>query len=299
MKLLKLNLFAFGEGAGAAAGGNGAAGSSGSNAAPAQPQSGSAPDAQAQASAQMGGQTPPQSGAQEPPAKPSFDELIKGEYKQDYESRMQAALDRRFKSYNAELAELQPIMALLKSRYGVEDGRGAAAAVRQALENDNAYWQTAADAAGMTPEQYRRLEMAEAQSRQFKALLAQQQTEARRLEALRILNAQAEQVKAQYPDFDINAELRDNPKFGDLIRNQVDMLTAYQVCHQKDFLAAAQQQAEAKAQNRVRANQSRPAENGTGGAQAVKEIGNDPSKWTKAQLRDVQKRVARGERIVL
>lgn len=48
----------------------------------------------------------------------------------------------------------------------------------------------------------------------------------------------------------------------------------------------------------VRANQNRPAENGTGGSQPVK-LGSDPSKWTKEQFRDVYKRVGRGERIVL
>ena len=138
-----------------------------------------------------------------------------------------------------------------------------------------------------------RQELAELQKR-----LEAFQTETARQEALRMLATQAEQVKAQYPDFDVDAELAANPRFGAMVQNGIDMLTAYQVCHQQEFLAAAQRQAEEKIAGTVRANQNRPAENGTGGSQPVK-LSGDPSKWTKEQFRDVYKRVGRGERIVL
>ncbi len=51
----------------------------------------------------------------------------------------------------------------------MEDGKGAAEAVRQALESDDAYWQAAADKAGMTAEQMRQMSMAEAHSRSCKS----------------------------------------------------------------------------------------------------------------------------------
>lgn len=279
MKLLKIWLSAFGEGGEGAAAPAAAQGSN--NAAPAQPQSSeTAPVAQAQEQ------------AAQPPAEPTFDELVKGKYKGDFDKRVQDIVKNRLKTTNAELDGMRPIMAILQQRYGVED----AAAVRQALENDNAYWQSAADQAGMTAEQYRRLALAESQSRELQARLAQQQTQERLNETMRQLSAQAEEVKAKYPEFDINAELAGNPRFGAMVKNGIDMLTAYQVCHQDEFLAAAQKQAEAKVAESVRSNQARPAENGTGNSQPVK-LENDPSKWTKEQFRDVYKRVQRGERI--
>ena len=297
LKILKINLSAFeggGDGAAAPAAAQGsnpapAQPGMGSNAALAQPQNGSAPVAQAQNQA---GQQPGQA------AEPTFDELVKGKYKQDFDSRVREIISRRMASRDAELDGMRPIMAILQQRYGVEDGKGAAEAVRQALESDDAYWQAAADKAGMTAEQMRQMSMAEAHSRELQKRLEAFQTETARQEALRMLTTQAEQVKVQYPDFDVDAELAANPRFGAMVQNGIDMLTAYQVCHQQEFLAAARRQAEEKIAGTVRANQNRPAENGTGGRQPVK-LGGDPSKWTKEQFRDVYKRVGRGERIVL
>lgn len=316
MKLISIKLSAFGEGGeGAAA----PAAAQGSNAAPAQPQSGIAPGAQAQkgaapsagrarsgtgrpgpGQAPNSGQAPEGAQAsgdgQQQAQRPSFDELIRGEYRQEYDRRVQEFVNRRLQNKNAELDAVRPIMAILQQRYGIEDGKGAAGAVLDALRRDDAYWESAAEKAGMTAEQYRQIVTVEARNRELQAILAAQQTEQRRNETYRRLTAEAEQVRAMYPDFDVEAELRSGSRFGDLIRSGVDMLTAYQVCHQRDFLAAAQQQAAARVADSVRANQSRPAENGSGGGQAAKPV-FDPSKLTKAQRRDIERRVRNGERI--
>ena len=281
-KLISIDLSAFGEGSG-----EGAA-AAGGNAAPAQPQAGS-------------GQAPaaPQDGQQaDAPQKPSFDEMIKGEYKKDFNDRVSKIVGRRLKAAETERDAVRPIMALLQQRYDIADGDGMYAAVQRALESDNDYWQTAADKAGMTAEQYRTLMAAQARNRDLQARLDAQLTEQRKNDAMRQLMAEAERVRAQYPGFDLEAELSTTPKLGELLRNGIDMLTAYQVCHQADMLQAAQKAGEVRTANAVRSNQARPSENGTVGGQAAK-LGADPSKWTKAQFRDVQKRVMRGERIVL
>lgn len=285
-KLLKINLAAFeGGGEGSAA----PAAAQGSNPAPAQPGMGSNTAAPAQ----------PQEGQQsDAPQKPSFDELIKGEYKQEYDKRVRELVGRRLSAAKTELDAVRPIMALLQQRYDISDGDGMYAAVQRALESDNDYWQTAADKAGMTAEQYRTLMSAQARNRDLQARLDAQLTEQRKNEATRYLLEEAERVRAQYPEFDLETELSMTPKLGALLRNGIDMLTAYQVCHQADMLQAAQKAGEVRTANAVRSNQARPAENGTGGGQAAK-LAADPSKWTKGQLRDVQKRVMRGERIVL
>ncbi len=293
MKLLKISLFAFGEGAGEgaaapASGGNSAGAAQpqtgGSSTAPGQPQGGKAPDAQ----------------AQQPSAKPSFEELIRGDYKADYDSRVQAIVAQQVKEKNAELSGLRPIMALLQQRYGVADGEGAAAAVRQALENDEAYWQSAADAAGLTVEQYRQIERAKAESREYKALLDAQLTAQRQAETIRALSAQAEALAAKYPGVDANDELAGNPKFGELVRRGIDMTTAYEVLHREELLArtaaAASQQAEQRTMDAVRRNQARPGENGAGGGQPAKPV-FDPSRLTPAQRMDIERRARNGERI--
>ena len=192
LKILKINLSAFeggGDGAAAPAAAQGsnpapAQPGMGSNAALAQPQNGSAPVAQAQG----------QDGQQA--AEPTGDELVKGKYKQDFDSRVREIISRRMASRDAELDGMRPIKAILQQRYGVEDGKGAAEAVRQAMESDDAYWQAAADKAGMTAEQMRQMSMAEAHSRELQKRLEAFQTETARQEALRMLATQAGQVKA-------------------------------------------------------------------------------------------------------
>jgi len=236
--------------------------------------------------------------AAQPQEHASFDELIKGAYKQDFDARVQAILDRRFKTANAELAAVRPVMALLRQRYNIPDGANSAGAVLDALKHDEPYWTAAADAVGMPPAQYRRLMQAEAESKELRAMLSAQQTRQRRNELYRQLNEQAEQLQEQYPDFDLAAELRENPRFGMLLSRGIDMRTAYQVCHQDEILSQTAQQAESLTLDKVRANRARPVENGRGGTQPVK-LGSDPSKWTREQFREVGRRVSRGERIVL
>lgn len=289
MKLLKISLFAFGEGAGA---GTAAPASSGNSAGAAQPQTGGNSTAPGQP---QGGKTP-DAQAQKAAGKPSFEELIKGDYKADFERRVQEIVTRRLKGKDEELSGMRPILALLQQRYGVED----AAAVRQALEEDDAYWQSAADAAGMTAEQYRMLAAAQAQSREFKALLEAQQTEQRRNETYRQLHAQAQALAAKYPGVDANAELAGNPKFGELVRRGIDMITAYEVLHREELMmqtaVAASRSAEQQTMEKVRRNQARPGENGAGGGQPAKPA-FDPSKLTPAQRRDIERRARNGERI--
>lgn len=309
--ILKINLAAFDGGGGAAAP---AAAQGGQNAAGAPPQTGGASAPQggkaarqasqgAGASASQAGQAPrgqeagqaPQEGQAQ---RPTFDELIRGEYRQEYDERVREIVTRRLQSSRAELDAVRPILAILQQRYGVEDGEGAAGAVLEALRKDDAYWESAAEKAGMTAEQYRKIVTIEARNRELQAVIAAQQTEQRRNEAYRRLSEEAEQVRAAYPGFDVEAELRSGSAFGELVRNGVDMLTAYRVCHQEEFLAEAQRQAEGKAQAAVAANQARPRENGSGSGQPAK-LSGDPSKWTREQFRDVERRVQRGERIVL
>lgn len=230
--------------------------------------------------------------------KRAFDELIKGEYKADFEERVRSILDRRFKTVNAERAATRPILRLLCERYGVAEGDGMADALLEALQKDDSYLTAAAGKAGMTPEQYQRVMRAEGETKALRAQLERQRDRQRSSALHRYLSEQAEQLREQYPDFDLRKELEENERFSSLLRRGVDMQTAYQICHQKELLDQAVQEAEIKALGRVRANRSRPAENGSGGGQPVK-LGSDPSKWSREQFREIGRRVSRGERIVL
>lgn len=115
---------------------------------------------------------------------------------------------------------------------------------------------------------------------------------------MRQLHGQARELQKQYPGFDLTAELRRSPRFEALLLGGVDVRTAYQACHPEECLAAAARRAEVQTLEKVRSNRSRPSENGAGGTQPVR-LSSDPSKWTREQMREVERRVQRGERITL
>ena len=94
LKILKINLSAFEGGRDGAAA---PAAAQGSNPAPAQPGTGSnAAFAQPQAAqGQQSGQGQPSGQDAQQAAEPTFDELVKGKYKQDFDSRVREIISRR------------------------------------------------------------------------------------------------------------------------------------------------------------------------------------------------------------
>ena len=109
----------------------------------------------------------------------------------------------------------------------------------------------------------------------------------------------AETVKQQFPDFDLQKEL-ENPQFASLLRANVDVATAFQVIHKDELIPAAMQYTAMQVQNKmassVAANNARPKENGIGnGASAI--VKTDVSQLTKADRAEIARRVARGEKI--
>ena len=116
-------------------------------------------------------------------------------------------------------------------------------------------------------------------------------------EALRRLASQQESLRARYPDFDWQREMRD-PAFGRLITAGVDAATAYETVHQKELMRQAMAYAAARAREQtVRAVASggrRVRENG-GGAASVSR--SDPRTLTGAELAAIRKRVFDGEKI--
>lgn len=113
---------------------------------------------------------------------------------------------------------------------------------------------------------------------------------------------QAESTKQVYSDFDLEAEIMSNPKFVELIKNNIDVRSAYEVTHKDDIIASAMQfaakEAESKLASSIAANKSRPNENGTS-SQGASQVKSDVSKLTRAEREDIARRVARGEKIVL
>lgn len=229
-----------------------------------------------------------------------FEKLIKGEYKDLYDARVQDTIQRRLKGtketvdkYNA----LAPTLDMLSRKYGVD--ASDIEALNKAIEEDDAYYEEEALEKGITVEQLKSIRKMERENAELKRQMREQSA---RENADRIYAAwmqQADALKGVYPSFDLNSELN-NPRFVDLLRNNVDVRTAYEVLHKDEIIPAAMQftarQVEQKLTNKIIAGGSRPAENGINSQSSVV-VKSDVSQLSKEDRAEIIRRVARGEKI--
>lgn len=229
-----------------------------------------------------------------------FEKLIKGEYKDLYDARVQDTVQKRLRNskeitdkYNA----LAPTLETLSRKYGVDVND--IAALNKAIEEDDAYYEDEALEKGVTVEQLKSIKKMERENAELKRQMREQSVKDNADKIYASWMNQAESLKGIYPSFDLNAELQ-NPMFSDLIRNNVDVRTAYEVIHKDEIIPAAMQftarQVEQKLTNKIMAGGSRPLENGVSG-QASVITKSDVSQLSKADRDEIARRVARGEKI--
>ena len=250
------------------------------------------------------GEATEQAAAAEETQKASFEDLIKGEYKDDYDKAVQKIVRQRFskaKANEEKLGKMAPIMAALASKYGcdAEDIDGIA----KFVSDDDALYEEAAYKAGLTVDQYKRISVIEAENRRMKA--EQELNEQRRAanEWYEQKLQEAEQLKAEFPNFDLDEMMR-NERFVNLIHPQnpyaVPIREAYLAMSMDKILPGAMEQtAKAvakKTADTIRQRGARPLEGGMSGQASLK-AQTDVSKLTDAEIADYVRRANRGERI--
>lgn len=261
---------------------------------------------QAQAKSPQPEVAPPE--VQDPQTKKAaFEQLIKGDYKDLYDERVKAQLDRRFKNTNAlkeRVEALEPVLQMLGEKYGVDPGD--ANAVAKALQNDASYYEDEALRQGLSVEQLKHIKQME---RENAELLRRSQERERQEQQQRKHAAwyqAAQELAGTYPGFDLAQEFSDpgiGPRLYGLLDNGVDLRTAYEVIHKDELMGGYMQHTanvvREKTVNDIRARGMRPAENGTSGNAASKVVKKDPSQFSRADREEIARRVLRGERIQL
>ena len=235
--------------------------------------------------------------------KAEFEKLIKGEYKDLYDERMQDTIQKRLKGQKETVDKyeaLTPTLETLAKKYGVD--ASDIDALNKAIEEDDAYYEEEALEKGMTVEQLKKFKKMERENAELKKLRDEQTAKKEVEEKVASWMRESEQVKAIYPQFDLRSEMQ-NPKFADLLRVPgVDVRTAYELAHKDEIIAGAMQftakTVEKKIADKIAANGARPTENGLN-SQSASLTKNDVSQFTKDDILDIQRRVARGEKVDL
>jgi hypothetical protein len=249
--------------------------------------------------------TADQSGA---PVEETWDSLIKGKYKSDYDKAIKKAINNRFKNdrnLQGQIDSIDPIIRTMAERYGVRpnpDGSIPIAQLQAAIDNDNSIYEKEAFEKGIPVEQLKRTKQLEREVAQLRNQNAQSERDRQWNEVVQ----QAEAAKQVYPNFDLDSEMQ-NPNFGRLLATMQRsgfpnaVKTVYEIIHKDEIMGGAMayavQQTQNKISNSIQSGMTRPAENGIG-QQSTASVGNvDPSKLTKAQIDDIRKRAERGEKI--
>lgn len=248
----------------------------------------------------------PNSVANAEDAKAKYDSYRKGEGKQFIDKDIETAIRRRFKDYNTlkeSNTKMQNVMSALAARYGID--ANDTDALSKAIADDDSYYEKAADNANMSVEQYKKMMRLEAENAELQRIRAEEANRAEFNRRYAEWSAQAEGAKTVYPNLDLNAEMQ-NKDFFDLVNRGIDVKTAFEVIHKDEIIngavsVTAQRTAQAVQQqtvNNIRTKGLRPNES-AGSAQSGFIPKTDPSKWTKKDRQEIERRVMKGDKIYL
>lgn len=229
-----------------------------------------------------------------------FDELIKGEFKSEYEKKIKENLSRRFKetdSLKRRLGEAEKIAQLLADKYGLTNTD--IDEIKKAVDADDGYIKQEAEKRGMSVDDLKYMKKLESENARLKRASFENERNTQMKNKMRALYSESEQTAKEYPDFDLNRE-SENPKFVALLKSGVDVKTAYEVVHHNDIMSKLVNDTARETQKRtaesMRSVKSRPVENGSNDLSAAI-LKSDVSKLTPEQRAEIAKRVARGENI--
>lgn len=236
----------------------------------------------------------------------SFDDLIKGRYKQDYQAKFDKALNKRMSKANAQIQEfidfrnkLTPALEKFAAKYGIKDSTDIDSIV-SAIDNDNSIYEEIATERGVTVEQAKELMQAERIIRQDEI---RQQQDAQKIAFQNQMNAwrqEAEELKEYYPNFNFELESK-NDKFREWLNRGMSVKDAYEHIHLPEFLSGAMgyayNQCRQDIADTMRANANRPIENGTSQQQASNYSGMSFDKLNQNQIKELLNAASLGEKI--
>ena len=230
-----------------------------------------------------------------------FKEMVEGEFKDEYSEMFQQAFNRRFKDVKEmenSLTAQKPILDMLMQRYKIADGDMSK--LLSAVEQDDQYWEEAAEEAGLTVEQYKAMQKLERENEELKKVRQRQIGEQKAQEQLNAWYREAEEMKKTYPSFDFRAEAN-NRDFLGLLRKGLPVQQAYELIHMDEIKEAtaksAAQAAGAQMEARIKTKAARPSENGMSSQSAAVIKKDSVSALSRKDRANIAKLVQRGERI--
>lgn len=227
-----------------------------------------------------------------------FEALIKGKYKAQYDARFQQGINARHKDYmqnKQQLESLNPMLDMLKEKYGVSD----VSELQKAIMDDDSYYEQEAMDRGMTVEQLKYMKQMERENKAYKEREQETIKEQMQREKIEGWLRQETEFKQKAPEFSLRAELA-NPEFERLLAAGVNVETAFNVIHQDEIMSGAMnytaKKAVEKTVNDIKARGMRPSENGLG-TTAAEQKRKTVGEMTGEEILEMANKAKKGEKI--
>ncbi len=227
----------------------------------------------------------------------AYDAFI-AENKDLHQAHIQNIFNKRFKDDKQKdetISAQNEILGIIGQKYGIKDGD--INALRKAVEEDNSYFEEAAEREGLTVDQYREVSRLRAEAERSRIAEEQRQAQTEVQKQMDEWFRQSAELKETYPEFDFRGEMQ-NISFRRLLQAGIPVKTAYETIHMSDIVSAARAETEKSVIENIRERQLRPKENGlrsSGGFVLDKDV----SKLTKKERAELRERARRGETITL
>lgn len=240
-----------------------------------------------------------------------FERLIKDEYKDLFDARMQSIINTRFKQTKvleeeaSKAKAVEPMLELLAEKHGIKDKSDIAAIVK-AVQEDTSMYEAEAEERGISIDQLKYMKDIERENKRFKEAEAAMQKRDADAQQYAVWMRQAEECKRAFPGFDFKAETlhpETGRRFVDLLSKGIDVSNAYRLIHMDELVGGAMQyaakQTVEQTVNDIRARGMRPTENGTRTGSAATVVKSDPAKFTRKDRDEISRQVMGGARIEL
>ena len=236
----------------------------------------------------------------------SFDDLINGRFKAEFEARVQKIINSRFKQtkkLEAENKSNADKLAQLRRNVGVSTDEE----LLKLIGEDNDFFNQKAYENNMEPEVYRKYRDMQEKAAKATEEIDRIREQERINEKARSYGRMEAELRKEYPGFDLRAELADEntgEAFYQMLEMGIGMKEAYNALHPdtaaqrtEDAMKYARRQGAKEAADSIKARAARPSENGSGGnASGVK---YDVANMTRAQREELGRRALFGEKIKL
>ena len=219
----------------------------------------------------------------------TYQEMIESDdYREEHERYIKSLFGKRMKKHDSDMAKANELLAMSGQKYGLDSKSPTFYEdLGKAMSNDDSIYEKYAQEHDTTVTEAKRIMGLEQQLER-----AQRESQARReaeedMERINALKENGKRTKAEYPEFDLNAEMK-NPQFARLAAVLGgDTTTAYRVVHHADIVSRAVTRATENATQAVaesvKANRRRPDEGGISSSTAQPTLPNFRS-MNKQQL---------------